>query len=143
MISNEHIKIVKNSASTITYYGPEITKKMYEIMFSTFPNAKKLFANAPEDQYMKLADALSAYAVNIDRLHIFQPALMQIAKNHVRIGITSSMYPMVKHSLLKAMKEVLIDKGRGSEFCLEAWDAAYDHLAEVLIEMENRLYDES
>ena len=142
MISDEYIKIVKNSASTITYYGPEITIKMYEIMFEKFPNAKKLFRNAPEDQYMKLADALSAYAVNIDKLHIFKPALIRIAKNHVYTGITSSMYPMVRYALLRAMKEVLVDQGRGNEVCLEAWSAAYDHLADVLIEMENKLYDE-
>lgn len=142
MISKEHIKIVKNSASTITHYGPEITTRMYEIMFKKFPNAKKLFKDAPEDQYMKLSDALSAYAINIDKLHLFQPALMRIAKMHVRTGITSSMYPMVRYALLQAMKEVLIDKGRGDEICLEAWSAAYDHLADILIEMENKLYDE-
>ena len=140
MISKNSMNIVKSSAVLITRNATEITQNMYKIMFEQYPKIEKLFANAPQDQYMKLADAISAYAINIDKLHILKPALMVIAKTHVRTNIQKSHYPIVGDSLLQAIQITLGDAAT-PEF-MNAWKEAYQHIAEVLIEMEEELYKE-
>lgn len=135
-ISKKNMNIIKNSASLVTRNAPKITTKMYEILFSEYPQVKPLFADAPADQHMKLADTLSAYAVNIDRLHIFKPALMVIAKRHIETDIKAGHYPMVKYSLMKAMRDTL---KHADDDLFNAWENAYDYLADVLISMEKEL----
>ena len=138
-ISKRNINIIKNSASLITRNAPQITKRMYEILFDKYPHIKPLFADQPEDQYMKLADALSAYAINIDKLHIFTPALMVIAQKHVETNIKAGHYPIIEEVLLEAIQGTL--KSVDNDF-IEAWREAYGYLSHVLIEMETELYNE-
>ena len=139
MISKKNINIIKNSASLITRNAPQITIRMYEILFTKYPHLKSYFSNAPQNQYMKLADALSAYAINIDKLHIFTPALMVIAQRHTETNIKSGLYPLVGEALITAIQDTL--KSVDSDF-IKAWTEAYSYLSGVLIEMETKIYEE-
>ena len=139
-ISKKNTNIIKNSASLVTRNAPAITTRMYEILFSKYPQVKSLFADAPVDQHMKLADALSAYAINIDRLHIFKPALMLIAQKHVETDVKTGHYPMVRYSLIQSMREILTNEN--NDF-FQAWEEAYNYLADILIDMEEQIYKES
>jgi len=138
-LSKKNINIIRNSASLVTRNAPDITTRMYEIMFSEYPHIKPLFADAPLNQHMKLADALSAYAINIDKLHIFTPALMVIAQKHVEINIKAGHYPIVGNSLIQAMKETIT---KADDDFFEAWKEAYNYLADILIDMEEKIYRE-
>ena len=137
-LSEKSINTIKSSASLITQNDRLITTRMYEILFDAHPELKALFANAPEDQYMKLADALSMYAVNIEKLNVLEPALLMIAQAHVREGVLPKHYPLVGSALMEAMEGVL--KEEATIELIDAWREAYIHIGDILIEMEKDLY---
>lgn len=74
-LSKQTIAIIKNSAELITQNDVEISIKMYERLFSKYPELQKLFEDRTPQQYMRLAETLSAYAINIDRIDRLRPAL--------------------------------------------------------------------
>jgi len=137
-LSPKAISIVKSSAELITLNDVKITTRMYEILFTKYPKVKPLFKDAPQDQYMKLAEIISAYAVNIDIIEKLKPALLVIAKKHVRLNIQPAQYPMIGMVLMQAMEEVLGEKAT-PDF-MDAWRESYKYIADVLIEMEKKLY---
>lgn len=137
-LSKSSVDIIKESASLVTSNDREITLRMYEILFEKYPQLRKLFADAPKDQYMKLAQAVSAYAVNIDKIHILMPALNVIAVAHVRKEIKPAHYPLVGRAFIEAMEEVLHSEA-SLEF-IDAWREAFQYLSDILIGLEEELY---
>ncbi|WP_373003301.1 globin domain-containing protein [Sulfurimonas sp.] len=139
-LSQKHIDIVKESAELITANDLEITNKMYEILFYKYPHLEMLFENAPNNHFVKLAEALSLYAVNIDKIEKLTPALELIAIKHVKVNIRPGHYSMVGMALIEAIEEVL-DEIAPIGF-IDAWREVYKYVSDILIEMENKLYKE-
>ena len=138
-LSQKSIDIIKNSAELITANDIAITQKMYHLLFSKYPNLEELFKNAPDNQYMKLAEALSAYAVNIEKLDVLRPALALIARTHVKVDIKPSHYPIIGIVLMQAIEETLGE--RASIELIDAWREAYKHISGVLINIEKEMYE--
>ncbi|EDZ61451.1 putative globin [Sulfurimonas gotlandica GD1] len=139
-LSQKHIDIIKESAELITANDLKITNKMYEILFYKYPHLEMLFENAPDNQFMKLAEALSLYAVNIDKIEKLIPALELIAIKHVEVNIRPGHYSMVGMALIEAIEEVL---GKMAPIgFIDAWREVYKYVSDILIEMENKLYKE-
>jgi len=136
---NESTKaIIKSTAPLIKEKGEEITTLMYTHLFSNYPEAKELFANAKPDQYKKLAKMVYAYAANIDNLPALQKGIDKVAQIHVDVNILPEHYPWVGESLLTAIKEVLGD-GATKEV-IDAWAEAYSFLSDLFIAKEKELY---
>jgi len=112
---------------------------MYELLFIKHPELKNLFSHISENQYMHLAETLSAYAMNIGMIERLKPALLAIAQSHSQVKIQPSQYPMVGMALIEAMEEVLGDRAI-LEF-VDAWREAYRFIANILIEMEQEMYN--
>lgn len=138
-LSLDTIATVKATAPVVAQNAEAITSKMYEILFSTYPQTKDLFKDAPSDQHKKLAAAVGAFAANIDNLTVLLPAVDKMVSSHVRANVKPEHYPLVGESILKAIKEVLGD-GATVEI-LEAWKEAYFFLADILIEAEKKAYE--
>ena len=113
---------------------------MYEILFSTYPEARPLFGEAPENQHKKLASAIVAYAKNIDNLGALGKAVEVMAKRHVQTKVKPEHYPMVGESLLKAIKDVLGDMA--TDDVINAWSEAYFFLGDIVIKRESEIYAE-
>ncbi|MBB5254943.1 globin domain-containing protein [Sulfurisphaera ohwakuensis] len=137
-IRSETIKIVKSTLPILETKGEIITKRMYEILFTKYPETKDLFKNAPSNQHQKLANLIYLYAVNIENIAKIDKILDVVAKSHVKAGVKPEHYPLVGESLLQAIKEIL----NPPENVLKAWEEAYNNLANVLIEKEKRLYSQ-
>jgi len=138
LLTDEKKKIVKDTAPILTEKGEAITTRMYEIMFSNYPDAKKLFANQPENQNQVLAKAIIGYAKNIDNLSALSGAIEKIAVRHVEVNVKAIYYPWVVESLLQAMSDVLGDAA--TDAVKKAWFAAYWFLADILMKREKELY---
>lgn len=137
---NETVKaIVKSTAPLLKNKGEEITTVMYENLFSKYPDAKVLFKDASEDQYIKLANMVYAYAANIDKLENLQKGIAKVAQIHVDTKILPEHYPWVGESLLIAIKEVLGDAA--TDEVMDAWAQAYGFLSTVFIAKEKELYE--
>ncbi|EDN72664.1 Globin-like protein [Beggiatoa sp. SS] len=129
---------MKDTAPILKEKGEAITTRMYEVMFSNYPDAKELFKNAPKNQNQILARSIIAYAENIDNLAVLEGAIEKIAKRHIETEVKSEHYPWVIESLLQAMVDVLGDAI--TDAVKEAWFAAYWVLAFILMKRETELY---
>ena len=139
-MSVETMAIVKSTAPALQLHGLEITRRMYERLF-TDPEIKALFDEAAQEsgeQPKRLAAAILAFAQNVDKLDVLKPAIARIADRHVATHIKPEHYPAVAEALLPAIKDVLGDAV--DEGVLAAWGEAYWFLADVLIAEEAERY---
>lgn len=141
ILSSTAIATIKETSNLVASRSEKITKHMYTILFKRFPSTKALFSNSSPDQYMKLAEALSAYAVNIEKLERLTPALKVIAHSHVMSHVKPSHYPMVGMALIQALEETLQEEATPS--FIDAWREAYQYLADILITLEKEIQAES
>src|SRR5258708_36539157 len=81
------------------------------------------------------------YARHIDQLEQLGGLVSQIVNKHVALNILPEHYPIVGGCLLRAIREVL-----GAEIAtdavIDAWAAAYQQLADILIGLEEKVYVE-
>jgi nitric oxide dioxygenase len=138
-MTQETINIVKQTAPLIKENKEEITTTMYQIMFTKYPKVKEMFKNASPDQYKKLANAVYAYAANIDKLDNLKSGIETMAMAHVKTNVKAEHYPIVGECLLEAVAKVLNPEQK----VINAWGEAYQFLADVLIKREQELYEEA
>jgi len=136
---NEATKaIVKSTAPVLKEHGEAITQAMYVRLFEAHPEAKELFKDAEPDQYKKLANAVYAYAANIDNLDALGKGIETMVAAHVKTNVQPMHYPWVGEAILGAIKDVLGDAA--TEEILTAWGEAFFFLADVLIAKEKEAY---
>lgn len=123
--------------------GEALTTHFYKTMLAEYPEVRPLFNQAHQAsgaQPRALANGVLMYARNIDRLEALGPLAGQIVNKHVALQIQPEHYPIVGACLLRAIREVL-----GAEIATDAvtdaWGAAYQQLAEILIAAEREAYD--
>lgn len=143
-LSQKTIEIVKATAPIVGGKALEITQTFYPILFNDFPETQKLFNQSHQKssaQPRALADAVVAYALNIDKLKNLGGAIEAISERHASLNIRPEHYPMVGSSLIKAIGIVLADVI--TEEIAEAWTEAYSFLAELLISVEAGKYQKT
>jgi nitric oxide dioxygenase len=136
VLSPQTIETVKATAPILKEHGVAITTRMYEILFTEHPEVKELFSSGPGEQEKRLADAVLAYATNIDKLETLTPVVQNIATKHVAKGVQADHYPVVGATLLTAMGDVL---GPLDASIVDAWAEAYGYLADIFITTEAEL----
>ncbi|UFN47492.1 NO-inducible flavohemoprotein [Roseomonas sp. OT10] len=140
-LSAQTIATVKATVPALAEHGLAITRRMYQRMFQD-PAIAALFNQSHHgdagSQPRALADAILAYAQNIDRLEVLAPAVERIAQKHAGLNILPEHYPAVANALLPAISDVLGDAATAE--VLGAWGEAYWFLAELLIGREAQIY---
>lgn len=137
MLTEQTISLIKATTPLIQEHGEAIATKMYEIMFAQYPQTKLLFSKAPLNQPKILARSVIIYSQHIDNITAVHEILEKIAHKHVSVDVHPGHYPMLGHSFIQAMREVL---GKSvSEEVIIAWKDAYFYFAELLIEREQAL----
>jgi len=137
MLTESTKTIVKATAPAVKQHGEQITVRMYELLFSKYPQVKLLFAKAPQNQPQVLARSIIAYCDNIDNLDALTGALDKISRKHVAIGVTADHYPLVGECLLQAIQDVL--GAAATPQIMTGWKEAFFFLAEVMIQREKAL----
>src|SRR5471032_3036914 len=145
MLTTEQKAIISATVPILEVGGESLTRHFYQVLFRDFPQVLPLFNQANQadgKQQRALADAVLAYARNIDRLEQLGPLASTIINKHVSLQIQREHYPMVGASLLKAIRDVL-----GAEVAtddvIDAWGAAYGQLADILAGAEQAIYDKN
>jgi len=140
-LSPETIALIKATVPALEAHGLEITRRMYERLFRN-AEIRDLFNQSHHgesgSQPKALAQAVLAYARNIDNLGALSGAVERIAQKHVALNILPEHYPYVADALLAAIGDVLGDAAT-AEICA-AWGEAYWFLAELLIGREATIY---
>ncbi|NBA94674.1 NO-inducible flavohemoprotein [Pseudomonas sp. R5(2019)] len=144
MLSAQDRAIVKATVPLLESGGEALTTHFYKLMLREYPQVRPLFNQAHQasgDQPRALANGVLMYARHIDQLDQLGGLLARIINKHVALQILPEHYPIVGSCLLRAIEEVL-----GSEIAtpevLGAWGAAYQQLADILIEAEGGVYEE-
>ncbi|WP_034295070.1 NO-inducible flavohemoprotein [Herbaspirillum sp. RV1423] len=142
MLSDAHRAIVKSTVPLLESGGEALTTHFYKMLMRDYPQVIPLFNKAHQgsgDQQRALANGVLMYARHIDRLEQLGDLVATIVNKHVALQILPEHYPMVGDCLLRAIREVL-----GAEIAtdqvIEAWGAAYQQLAEILIGAEEGMY---
>ncbi len=140
--ASEHARtIVKATAPIIEKHGVDITTAMYKRLFLN-EDVKMMFDQAAQqsgEQPRRLANAILAYAKNIDRLENLGPAVSRMVLRHVETGVKAAHYPYVAEALIPAIRDVLGAEVATDEV-LAAWGEAYWMLADILIAAEAEAY---
>jgi len=144
-LSPSTMSTVQATAPLLRECGPEITRRMYERLFHNeeVKNLFDQFRHGEEGAQPQVAGAVHvyAYADTIDQLADLGPMIERIAQKHVALNIRPEHYPLVGEALLGAIRDVLGQAA--TDEVLEAWAEAYAFLADVLIERERNLYQET
>lgn len=141
MLTESQKTIVKATIPVLGEHGVALTSHFYKKMFTENPELKQIFNRGHQEagkQQHALAGAVLAYAQNIDNPSVLQDALIHIAHKHVSLGIRAEHYPIVGKHLLASIKEILGEAA--TDQLIDAWGKAYQQLADILIEMETKLY---
>lgn len=141
MLDQKTIDIIKSTVPVLKTHGVEITKTFYQNMFEKNPEVKPLFNMDKQnsgEQPKALAMAILAAAQNIDNLPAIMPVVNKIAEIHCNASVKADHYPIVGNHLLFAIKEVLGDAA--TDEIIDAWGKAYQIIAEIFIDVENKLY---
>ncbi|PNG36990.1 NO-inducible flavohemoprotein [Pseudomonas sp. BNK-6] len=144
MLSVQDRAIIKSTVPLLENGGEALITHFYRMMLSEYPQVRPLFNQAHQasgDQPRALANGVLMYARHIDQLDQLGDLVAKIINKHVALQILPEHYPIVGACLLRAISEVL-----GSEIAtpevINAWGAAYNQLADILIGAEAAIYDE-
>lgn len=144
-LDNETINIVKSTVPILEERGAEITKRFYELMLSNHPELKNIFNQTNQrkgDQSKALANTVYAAAMHIDNLEAILPAVKPITEKHRSLNIQPEHYPIVGKYLLLGMRDVLGEE-IVTDDVMNAWEKAYGEIANVFIEVEKGMYQET
>lgn len=142
MLCAEQIALIKATVPLLESGGEALTNHFYKLLLSEHPEVRPLFNQAHQasgEQPRALANGVLMYARHIDRLDSLGPLVAQIINKHVALQVLPEHYPLVGNCLLRAIREVL-GEAIATDAVIEAWAAAYQQLADLLIGQEERLY---
>ncbi|OUR83587.1 nitric oxide dioxygenase [Cycloclasticus sp. 46_120_T64] len=141
MLDSNTINTIKATLPAVQAHAEQITACFYPLMFEQYPEVKSFFNQTNQangTQSKALANAVIAYAANIDQLGNLSEAISKIVQKHCSLGIQPEQYPIVGDCLLQAIKQVLGDAA--TEEVIAAWGKAYQQLADILIAAETEVY---
>lgn len=143
-LTPQQVQVIKATIPALQEHGVAITTLFYERLLDKHPELKNIFNlshQATGVQPAALAQAVWAYASNIENPEALKPVISRIGHKHASLGVTPELYPVVGEGLLSAIKEVL--GAAADESVLDAWQAAYLQLADSFISFENDLYQQA
>jgi hemoglobin-like flavoprotein len=105
--------------------------RFYDRFFEASPDARRLFPNDMEKQYLKLMDTIAALVGALDNHALFQSIIGHTARQHARFGVTSSQLAAFGDALIWSLEQQF-----GSAFTSElrqAWIALYEAIQTEMI----------
>ncbi|MET7686887.1 globin domain-containing protein [Streptomyces sp. NPDC005483] len=147
MLSERSLPVVRATLPVVGAAIGEITAVFYTRLFDDRPELLRDLFNrgnqANGDQQKALAGSIAAFATLLVEHPESRPDAMlsRIAHKHASLGISSDQYKLVHQHLFAAIVDVLGDAVTPE--VAAAWDEVYWLMANALIALEARLYQES
>ncbi|MFF9017076.1 globin domain-containing protein [Streptomyces sp. NPDC014870] len=147
MLSAQATPVVRATLPVVGAALGEITERFYAGMFAARPELLRDLFNrgnqARGDQRRALAGSIAAFAGALLEHPESRPDVMlgRIAHKHASLGVTSEQYKVVHEHLFAAIVDVLGEAVTPE--VARAWDEVYWLMANALIALEARLYEEA
>ncbi len=141
MITSPQRQLINATLPAVEAHAVNITGCFYPILFQRYPEILGYFNQtnqAKGTQRQALASVVITYAKHLDKLEALTDTVRLITQKHCSLGILPQHYPMVGECLLAAIAEVLGDAI--NDDILDAWGAAYQQLADILMGVEQEVY---
>ncbi|APX91732.1 nitric oxide dioxygenase [Halomonas sp. 1513] len=143
MLSRDQELLIEETAPVVAAHLDDITRRFYPLMFARYPDVEPLFNQAHQQdggQPRALARSVLAYVQLRQDSQQARGALATVVSKHVSLDIQPDQYPIVGECLMAAIGEVLGDAVTPE--IAAAWSSLYEELAGLLIELEDRRYQE-
>ncbi|MFD2762165.1 NO-inducible flavohemoprotein [Lentibacillus juripiscarius] len=143
-LDSEKLSIVKASAPVLKEHSTAIGRRFYELLFTEVPELRNVFNQTNQKRGLQqeaLVYAVYAAGENIDQLENLEQLVERIAEKHVSLGIKPEQYSVVGEVLIQAVQDVL--GSSATDEVIDAWKAAYNHIANLFIELEQRKYQDT
>ena len=143
-----HADVIRATLPLVGANIDTITTNFYARMFEARPELLRNLFNrgnqAQGAQQRALAASIATYAAHLVDPDLPHPEqlLSRIGHKHASLGITADQYSIVHEHLFAAIVEVLGAETVTADVA-EAWDRVYWSMADTLIDLERRLYEES
>ncbi len=98
----------------------------YEKVFQKAPAVRSLFKKNLIDQGRLLTHMLGGIVYALSRPEYLLLGLKKLGKNHLRYGVQSEHYPVVKAAMLETIEAIL--KTEKTEKTMDAWNLAMDFI---------------
>ncbi|MEU6104311.1 globin domain-containing protein [Streptomyces flaveolus] len=147
MLSEQSVPVVRATLPAVGAAIGDITELFYRKLFDAHPELLRDLFNrgnqASGEQQKALAGSIAAFAgMLLERPDARPDAMLsRIAHKHASLGITSDQYKIVHRHLFAAITEVLGDAVTPE--VAAAWDEVYWLMANALVAIETRLYQEA
>lgn len=147
MLSEQAVPVVRATLPAVGGALDEITERFYGRLFAAHPELLRDLFNrgnqANGEQRQALAGSMAAFASALLDRPDARPDVMlsRIAHKHASLGVTAAQYKTVHEHLFAAIVEVLGDAVTAE--VAQAWDEVYWLMANALIAVEARLYQEA
>ena len=143
-LTDKTIENIKATAPLIKEKVIELNKTIYPMMFSRYPALKIIFNQTHQregTQPRALSASIIDYVNAIDNLDAIKPLVNNIAEKHASFDIKPVQYKIVTACVLEVIGDLLGDAATPE--VERAWKEAVDYLANVLIEVERKKYNET
>jgi nitric oxide dioxygenase len=137
-------ELIKATIPILRESGEDLTNYFYARMFKAHPELQNMFNmgnQANGRQKSALANAVLAYAENIDDPSVLIGVLKGIGTKHRSLNIQPDQYKIVGTHLIASIGEVVGEAATPE--ILDAWTVAFYQLAQIMIDLEKELYDEN
>lgn len=137
-------ELIKATIPILRANGEDLTTYFYSRMFQHHPELRNLFNmgnQANGRQKSALANAVLAYAENIEDPSVLISVLKGIGTKHRSLNIQPEQYKIVGTQLIASIAEVVGEAATPE--ILEAWTVAYYQLAQIMIDLEKEMYQEN
>lgn len=141
MLTTHQKQLIQQTIPVLKTNGQALTDYFYQRMLSQVPELKETFNMGHQrdgKQAKALANAVLAYAENIEDPSVLLPVINMICQRHVSLAIQAPDYAIVGEHLLHSISEVL--SLPMEDELIDAWAAAYQQLAALMIDTEKRMY---
>ena len=137
-------ELIKATIPILRASGEDLTNYFYARMFTHHPELRNMFNmgnQANGRQKSALANAVLAYAENIENPSVLIGVLKGIGTKHRSLNIQPDQYKIVGTQLIASIGEVV--GAAATPELLEAWTIAFYQLAQIMIDLEKELYQEN
>lgn len=143
-MNSDQKELIKATIPILKSNGEDLTQYFYARMFKHHPELRNMFNmgnQANGRQKSALANAVLAYAENIEDPSILIGVLKGIGTKHRSLNIQPEQYKIVGTHLIASIGEVIGEAATPE--ILDAWTVAYYQLAGIMIDLEKELYAEN
>lgn len=143
-MNTDQKELIKATIPILRSSGEDLTNYFYARMFKHHPELRNMFNmgnQANGRQKSALANAVLAYAENIDNPSVLLGVLKGIGTKHRSLNIQPEQYKIVGTHLIASIGEVVGEAATPE--ILQAWTVAFYQLAQIMIDLEKELYIEN